>query len=66
MFPFEETTDQKNAIADIKNDMEVGKIMDRLVCGDVDYGKTEVALRAAFKAIQEGNAELSACLLPVH
>lgn len=54
MFPFEETEDQLNAIADTKADMESGKIMDRLICGDVGYGKTEVALRAAFKAVQEG------------
>ena len=54
MFPFEETEDQINAIAATKADMESGKIMDRLICGDVGYGKTEVALRAAFKAVQEG------------
>ena len=54
MFPFEETEDQINAIAATKADMESGKIMDRLICGDVGYGKTEVALRAAFKAVQDG------------
>ena len=54
MFPFEETEDQLNAIAETKADMESGKIMDRLICGDVGYGKTEIALRAAFKAVQEG------------
>ena len=54
MFPFEETEDQIQAIEDTKRDMESTKIMDRLVCGDVGYGKTEVALRAAFKAVQEG------------
>ena len=54
MFPFEETEDQLNAIADTKADMESKKIMDRLICGDVGYGKTEIALRAAFKAVQEG------------
>ncbi len=54
MFPFEETEDQLNAIADTKADMESSKIMDRLVCGDVGYGKTEIAIRAAFKAVQEG------------
>lgn len=54
LFPFEETEDQLKAIADIKEDMENGRIMDRLVCGDVGYGKTEIALRAAFKAVQEG------------
>ena len=54
MFPFEETEDQLNAIADTKSDMESTKIMDRLICGDVGYGKTEVAIRAAFKAVQEG------------
>ena len=54
MFPFEETEDQLAAIADTKADMESGKIMDRLVCGDVGYGKTEIAIRAAFKAVQEG------------
>lgn len=54
MFPFEETEDQVNAIEDTKRDMESRKIMDRLICGDVGYGKTEVAIRAAFKAVQEG------------
>ena len=54
LFPYEETEDQKKAIADVKRDMESGHIMDRLICGDVGYGKTEVALRAAFKAVQEG------------
>ena len=54
MFPFEETEDQLQAIADTKADMESKKIMDRLVCGDVGYGKTEIAIRAAFKAVQEG------------
>jgi transcription-repair coupling factor (superfamily II helicase) len=54
MFPFEETEDQLNAIAETKADMESSRIMDRLVCGDVGYGKTEIAIRAAFKAVQEG------------
>ncbi len=54
MFPFEETEDQINAIMDTKADMESTKIMDRLICGDVGYGKTEIAIRAAFKAVQEG------------
>lgn len=54
MFPFEETEDQLQAIEDTKRDMESHKIMDRLVCGDVGYGKTEIAIRAAFKAVQEG------------
>ena len=54
MFPFEETEDQLNAIEDTKKDMESSKIMDRLICGDVGYGKTEIAIRAAFKAVQEG------------
>lgn len=54
MFPFEETEDQLAAIAATKADMESGKIMDRLICGDVGYGKTEIAIRAAFKAVQEG------------
>ena len=53
MFPYEETEDQLAAIEDTKRDMESTRIMDRLVCGDVGYGKTEVALRAAFKAVQE-------------
>ena len=53
MFPFEETDDQLNAIEAVKEDMESRKIMDRLVCGDVGYGKTEVAIRAAFKAVQD-------------
>lgn len=54
MFPFEETEDQLEAIEAAKRDMESKKIMDRLICGDVGYGKTEIALRASFKAIQEG------------
>lgn len=54
MFPYEETEDQLEAIADTKKDMETGRIMDRLICGDVGYGKTEVAIRAAFKAVQDG------------
>ncbi len=53
-FLYDETDDQLNAIADVKADMESYKVMDRLVCGDVGYGKTEVALRAAFKAAQDG------------
>ena len=53
-FPFVETEDQKRAIEDVKNDMESDKIMDRVICGDVGYGKTEVAMRAAFKAIVDG------------
>lgn len=54
MFPFEETGDQLLAIEATKNDMESPRIMDRLICGDVGYGKTEIAIRAAFKAIQDG------------
>ena len=54
LFPYAETGDQLQAIADVKEDLEEGKIMDRLVCGDVGYGKTEIALRAAFKVVQEG------------
>lgn len=53
-FPFEETEDQILAINATKEDMESTKIMDRLICGDVGYGKTEIAIRAAFKAVQEG------------
>jgi len=54
LFPFEETDDQTEAIEATKRDMESKKIMDRLICGDVGYGKTEIAIRAAFKAVQEG------------
>ena len=53
-FPYVETPDQRTAIADVKDDMETPYPMDRLVCGDVGFGKTEVAIRAAFKAIQDG------------
>ncbi len=53
-FPYEETDDQLRALAEVKADMEQPKPMDRLICGDVGYGKTEVALRAAFKAVMEG------------
>lgn len=54
LFPYEETEDQLNAIEATKRDMESTKIMDRLICGDVGFGKTEVAIRAAFKAINDG------------
>lgn len=54
LFPYTETDDQLSAIEDTKKDMESKKIMDRLICGDVGYGKTEVAIRAAFKAVQDG------------
>ncbi|MGH1364280.1 MAG: transcription-repair coupling factor [Calditrichia bacterium] len=53
-FPFEDTVDQARATSDVKGDMEGSKSMDRLVCGDVGYGKTEVAVRAAFKAVIDG------------
>ena len=53
-FPFEETPDQQRTIEEVKSDMESAKPMDRLVCGDVGYGKTEIALRAAFKAVMDG------------
>jgi len=53
-FPYEETADQQKAIEDVLADMQRPRPMDRLVCGDVGYGKTEVALRAAFKAIEDG------------
>jgi transcription-repair coupling factor (superfamily II helicase) len=53
-FEWDLTTDQQNAIADIKGDMESPESMDRLLCGDVGYGKTEVAMRAAFKAVMDG------------
>ena len=53
-FPFEETRDQMSTIEEVKRDMEKPKPMDRLVCGDVGYGKTEIAIRAAFKAVMEG------------
>ncbi len=54
MFPYDETDDQLAAIEETKKDMESQKVMDRLICGDVGYGKTEVAIRAAFKAVQDG------------
>ncbi len=54
MFPYDETDDQLMAIEETKKDMESRKIMDRLICGDVGFGKTEIAIRAAFKAVQEG------------
>ena len=53
-FPFEETPDQLATLAEVKSDMEKSRPMDRLVCGDVGYGKTEIALRAAFKAVMDG------------
>lgn len=53
-FLYEDTPDQRQAAEDVKRDMEAGRPMDRLVCGDVGYGKTEVAIRAAFKAVQDG------------
>ena len=53
-FPYDETPDQLTAIVDVKEDMEAARPMDRLVCGDVGFGKTEVAVRAAFKAVMDG------------
>lgn len=53
-FPYAETPDQLKAIDDVGSDMQSGKIMDRLICGDVGYGKTEVAMRAAFRAVMDG------------
>jgi len=61
MFPFEETEDQILAIEETKRDMESKKIMDRLICGDVGYGKTEIAIRAAFKAVQEDKQVVYLC-----
>ena len=60
-FPYRETPDQLAAIADVKADMESARPMDRLVCGDVGFGKTEVALRAAFKATQDGKQVMVLC-----
>ena len=61
-FPYTETADQLRAIADVKSDMELPRPMDRLVCGDVGFGKTEVAVRAVFKAVQDGKQ--TAVLVP--
>jgi transcription-repair coupling factor (superfamily II helicase) len=61
-FPYQETPDQAKAIADVKADMEAPSPMDRLVCGDVGFGKTEIAIRAAFKAVQDGTQ--AAVLVP--
>jgi len=61
-FPFEETPDQRKAILEVKSDMETPLPMDRLVCGDVGFGKTEVAMRAAFKSVMEGKQ--AAILVP--
>ena len=57
-FPFQETEDQLRAIQEIKEDMQSGKAMDRLICGDVGYGKTEVAMRAAFKTVLDGGKQV--------
>lgn len=61
-FQYQETADQAESIAEVKRDMQSNKIMDRLLCGDVGFGKTEVALRAAFKAVQD--SKQVACLVP--
>ncbi|MEE0844924.1 MAG: transcription-repair coupling factor [Eggerthellaceae bacterium] len=60
-FPYQETPDQLRAIADVKADMQSPKPMDRLICGDVGFGKTEVALRAAFKATQDNKQVMVLC-----
>lgn len=60
-FPYQETDDQLAAIADIKADMQSARPMDRLICGDVGFGKTEVALRAAFKATQDNKQVMMLC-----
>lgn len=62
-FPFNETNDQLKAIAEVKEDMRSSEPMDRLICGDVGYGKTEVAMRAAFKAVVDGGKQV-AVLVP--
>jgi len=62
-FPFNETQDQIQAVREIKTDMNATKAMDRLICGDVGYGKTEVAMRAAFKAVVDGGKQV-AVLVP--
>ena len=61
LFPYEETPDQASAIAEVKADMESEKPMDRLICGDVGFGKTEVAMRAAFKAITDHRQVMILC-----
>ena len=61
LFPYEETDDQLRAIEAVKKDMESTKIMDRLICGDVGYGKTEVAIRAAFKAVMDSKQVIYLC-----
>ncbi|MDO4623496.1 MAG: transcription-repair coupling factor [Eubacteriales bacterium] len=61
LFPFEETEDQLKAIEDTKRDMESSRVMDRLICGDVGFGKTEIAIRAAFKAVQESKQVVLLC-----
>ncbi|HEY3298327.1 MAG TPA: transcription-repair coupling factor [Armatimonadota bacterium] len=60
-FPYEETPDQLSAIQDVKADLEAPKPMDRLICGDVGYGKTEVAIRAVFKCVNEGKQAAVLC-----
>ena len=60
-FPYEETPDQLRCIREVKADMESRRPMDRLLCGDVGYGKTEVAIRAAFKAVQDGKQAALLC-----
>ncbi len=60
-FPWQETADQISAVADVKSDMESPRPMDRLICGDVGYGKTEIAMRAAFKAIMGGRQVAYLC-----
>ncbi len=60
-FPYIETPDQQKAIADVKRDLEEPKSMDRLICGDVGFGKTEVAIRAAFKVVQDGKQVAVLC-----
>ena len=60
-FPYEETKGQQEAIEAVKADMESPKIMDRLICGDVGYGKTEIAIRAAFKAVQDNKQVVMLC-----
>src|SRR5205807_9778514 len=64
-FPFTETPDQRDAIELVKEDMEAPRPMDRLVCGDVGYGKTEVALRAAFKSAADGKQVLMLVPTPI-